>query len=87
VSAEIPLPLTASLVPEKNIGVEKVLYTGRISHYSIGKELEIDRIFPPWTVGISPTSRCTRECFFCSHQTRNKRGIFFDRRKNGGISE
>ena len=80
-SAEIPLPLTASLHPEKNIGVEKVLYTGRISQYPLDENVSISRVFPPWTVGLSPTSRCTRECFFCSHQERNKKGSFLTEEK------
>lgn len=80
-TAEIPLPLTASIQPEKNIGVEKVLYTGRIKEYPLGEQLEIARIFPPWTVGLSPTSRCTRTCFFCSHQGRNRRGEFLTEEK------
>lgn len=80
-SAEIPLPLTASLKPERNIGVEKVLYTRRISEYPINKDVRITRIFAPWTVGLSPTSRCTRECFFCSHKERNKKGNFLTEEK------
>lgn len=79
ISPEIPLPLTASLNPEKNIGVEKVLYTGRIANYPLGKNIEIDRVFNPWTVGLSPTSRCTRKCFFCSHQERNKQRQFLSK--------
>lgn len=71
----IEMPLTASADKEKNISTLKVLFTGRIARYfKIGSDEVLTPDFP-WTVGISPTSRCSRQCFFCSHSKRNQLGF------------
>ncbi|MDQ5951350.1 MAG: hypothetical protein QG639_627 [Patescibacteria group bacterium] len=68
-------PLTASVDKAKNISTLKVLYTNRVNKYSdVGLHSVLKPDFP-WTVGISPTSRCPRKCFFCSHSQRNRFGL------------
>lgn len=72
----IEIPLTASVDKNKNISTLKVLFTGRIAQYFKG---DLDEVLVPdfpWTVGISPTSRCSRHCFFCSHKKRNRSGLY-----------
>lgn len=67
-------PLTASLDPDGNISTLKALMTGRVGTYAgAGPDDVLPPAFP-WTVGVSPTSRCPRECFFCSHAARNRLG-------------
>ncbi|MDD5567174.1 MAG: radical SAM/SPASM domain-containing protein [Patescibacteria group bacterium] len=69
-------PLTASIDPRNNLSTIKVLFTKRFEWY-IGCE-GTSTIPPefPWTVGLSPTSRCSRQCYFCSHTRRNELGHF-----------
>lgn len=71
----IETPLTASTDKTKNISTLKVLYTGRVNKYSDADLSDILKPDFPWTVGISPTSRCPRQCFFCSHNQRNRLGF------------
>lgn len=72
----IETPLTASVDKNKNISTLKVLFTGRIAQYfKVGLDKVLAPNFP-WTVGISPTSRCPRHCFFCSHTKRNQYGLY-----------
>jgi len=70
------MPLTASLDPAGNIGTAKALMTGRIHAYVGAGPKDILPPAFPWTVGVSPTSRCPRACFFCSHATRNRLGHY-----------
>lgn len=72
-------PLTASMNPQKNLSTLKVLFTKRFERY-VGRE-GMTVVAPefPWTVGLSPTSRCPRHCYFCSHTRRNKLGHFLSR--------
>ena len=71
----IVTPLTASVDKGKNLSTLKVLYTGRIAKYSEASPVDILKPDFPWTVGISPTSHCPRQCFFCSHSKRNQFGF------------
>ena len=68
-------PLTASMDKTKNISTLKVLYTNRVHRYSGASLCDVLKPDFPWTVGISPTSRCPRQCFFCSHSQRNQLGF------------
>lgn len=68
-------PLTASMDKTKNISTLKVLYTNRVHKYSGVGLFDVLKPDFPWTVGISPTSRCPRQCFFCSHSQRNQLGF------------
>lgn len=68
-------PLTASIDKAKNISILKVLYTNRVKGYSEVGLCDVLKPDFPWTVGISPASRCPRQCFFCSHSQRNQLGF------------
>ncbi|MFH1446191.1 MAG: radical SAM protein, partial [Chloroflexota bacterium] len=68
-------PLTASVDKTKNISTLKVLYTNRVNRYSDAGLSDVLKPDFPWTVGISPTSCCPRQCFFCSHSQRNQLGF------------
>ena len=68
-------PLTASVDKTNNISTLKVLYTNRVNRYSDADLCDVLKPDFPWTVGISPTSRCPRQCFFCSHSQRNQLGL------------
>ena len=72
IEKQIETPLTASIDNTKNISTLKVLYTGRVNRYSDAGLSDVLKPDFPWTVGISPTSRCPRKCFFCSHGQRNQ---------------
>ncbi len=72
IEKQIETPLTASIDNTKNISTLKVLYTGRVNRYSDAGLSDVLKPDFPWTVGISPTSRCPRQCFFCSHGQRNQ---------------
>lgn len=81
----IETPLTASIDEAKNISTLKVLYTGRIIKYSGTNPDDVSTPDFPWTVGISPTSRCPRQCFFCSHRKRNQLGFNLSKQVMGQI--
>ena len=63
IEKQIETPLTASIDNTKNISTLKVLYTGRVNRYSDAGLSDVLKPDFPWTVGISPTSRCPRQCF------------------------
>lgn len=55
----------------------------RLAGYDPNKTDIIQRVIPPVSVALCPTSRCVRSCTFCSNAQRNK----VNSRTNAGYSD